>query len=140
METNKTEIAKDQDGLRQTQKRICFLAMTAALVVGAVVFLLFHERAIAKGLILGTCFSVINFSLLAKSIPMTLGRSRSKARLIGLASVLFRYMLLAIPLVVAIRTVSFDFFAVVFGILAVQIVTLADYIIIKPIQRWKVGL
>jgi len=101
--------------------------------VVAVFFLLFHEKAIAKGLLLGTCFSIINFLLLGKSIPMTLGQSRSKARFIGLTSILFRFVILAIPMIVAIKSTSFNFVAVVVGIFSVQVVTLVDYIVIRPI-------
>jgi hypothetical protein len=68
---------------------------------------------------------------------MTLGKSRSKAGLIGLASILSRYMVLAIPMIVAIKSVSFNFVAVVVGIFAVQIVTLVDYILIRPILEGK---
>lgn len=128
----KNEISKQDNGLSQIQRRLCYLAITSALVV-AVFFLLFHEKAIAKGLLLGTCFSIINFLLLGKSIPMTLGQSRSKARFIGLTSILFRFVILAIPMIVAIKSTSFNFVAVVVGIFSVQVVTLVDYIVIRPI-------
>jgi hypothetical protein len=118
------------------QKRISSQAITSALVV-AVVFLIIQEKAIAKGLLLGTCFSIVNFLLLGKSIPMTLGQSRAKARLIGLASVLVRYGVLAIPMVMALKLVSFNFVAVVVGIFAVQIMTLVDYIVVRPILDQK---
>ena len=116
--------------------RLCSWAMSSALVI-AVIFILFHEKAIAKGLLLGTFFSIINFFLLGKSIPMTIGSSRRKAGLIGLASILARYVILAIPMIVAIKSVSFNFFAVVVGIFAVQIVTLVDYILIRPVFDGK---
>ena len=128
----RNEISKQDNGLSQIQRRLCYLAITSALVV-AVFFLLFHEKAIAKGLLLGTCFSIINFLLLGKSIPMTLGQSRSKARFIGLTSILFRFVILAIPMIVAIKSTSFNFVAVVVGIFSVQVVTLVDYIVIRPI-------
>ena len=128
----RNEIGKQDNGLSQIQRRICYFAITSALVV-AVFFLLFHEKAIAKGLLLGTCFSIINFLLLGKSIPMTLGQSRSKARFIGLTSILFRFVILAIPMIVAIKSTSFNFVAVVVGIFSVQVVTLVDYIVIRPI-------
>lgn len=128
----RNEISKQDNGLSQIQRRICYFAITSALVV-AVFFLLFHEKAIAKGLLLGTCFSIINFLLLGKSIPMTLGQSRSKARFIGLTSILFRFVILAIPMIVAIKSTSFNFVAVVVGIFSVQVVTLVDYIVIRPI-------
>jgi len=110
--------------------------MKAALML-AIFFIIIHERAIAKGLILGTCFSIINFVMLGKSIPMTLGRSRARASMVGLASILSRYVVLAIPMIVAIKSVSFNFVAVVVGIFAVQIVTLIDYIIIRPILEGR---
>ena len=132
MENKKKKIGKQDNGLSQIQRRICYFAITSALVV-AVFFLLFHEKAIAKGLLLGTCFSIINFLLLGKSIPMTLGQSRSKARFIGLTSILFRFVILAIPMIVAIKSTSFNFVAVVVGIFSVQVVTLVDYIVIRPI-------
>ncbi|MEJ2724459.1 MAG: ATP synthase subunit I [Deltaproteobacteria bacterium] len=124
-------MAPQPQGVTQVQKQISSWAMLVALIFGAVLFL-FDEKAVAKGLVLGTCFSILNFYLLGKSIPMTLGQTRRTASFIGLGSLLFRYMVLAIPLVVAIKSVSFDFVAAVVGIFAVQIVTLADYIVIKP--------
>jgi len=40
-------------------------------------------------------------------------------------------------MVVAIKSVSFNFVAVVIGIFAIQIVTLVDFIIIRPIWEGK---
>jgi hypothetical protein len=136
METEKNRITMNHNEAGRIQKRICSQAITSALVV-AVIFLFIQEKAIAKGLLLGTCFSIVNFLLLGKSIPMTLGRSRLKARLIGLTSVLVRYGVLAIPMVMALKLVSFNFIAVVVGIFAVQIITLFDYIVVRPILDQK---
>ena len=132
----KRKINRQHSVVKQIQRRVCSWAMSSALVL-AVIFILFHENAIAKGLLLGTLFSVINFLLLGKSIPMTLGQSRSKASLIGLGSILSRFAVLAIPMIVGVKSVSFNFVAVVAGIFAVQIVTLVDYIVIKPILGEK---
>ena len=118
--------------LNQIQRRISFWAFSSALIL-ALVFILLQEKGIAKGLLLGTCFSIINFILLSKSIPMTLLRSRTGAGLVGLASIFLRYVILAIPLVVGVKLPSFNLIAVIVGIFAIQIVTLFDYIIIKPL-------
>lgn len=118
------------------QKRTCSWALGAALVI-AVLLLVFGERALAKGLVLGTCFSILNFLLLGKSIPMLLGHGRGKASVIGLASVLIRFALMAVPLIIAVQSASFHFVAVVVGIFAVQIVTLIDYIVIRPLSVEK---
>jgi len=108
--------------------------MWSALII-AIVFICINENALAKGLLLGALFSITNFALLGQTIPMTLGRSRSRTRFIGLASILVRFSLLTIPLVVAIKSSSFDFVAVVVGIFSIQIVTLVDHIIIRPVLK-----
>ena len=132
MKRETLNIERQSNGVAQLQRRISSWALLSALGIG-VIFFLCHETAVAKGLILGTCFSIMNFLLLGKSIPMTLGLTRRKASVAAFGSVLTRYILLAIPLVVAVKSVSFDFVAVVVGIFSVQIITLIDYIIVKPI-------
>jgi predicted lysophospholipase L1 biosynthesis ABC-type transport system permease subunit len=129
-------MAQEYDEVAREQKRISSRAMVCALFFGALLFLL-GEQAVAKGLVLGTCFSILNFYLLGKSIPMALGRTRRMASFIGLGSLLFRYLVLAIPLVVAIKSASFNFVAAAIGIFAVQMVTLADYVVIKPFLARK---
>jgi hypothetical protein len=105
--------------------------MVCAFFVGALLFL-FDEQAAAKGLVLGTCFSILNFYLLGKSIPMALGRTRRAAGFIGFGALLFRFLVLAIPLVVAVKSPSFNFVAAAIGIFAVQIVTMFSYIVLRP--------
>jgi hypothetical protein len=129
-------MAQEYDEVVREQKRISSRAMVCALILGGLLFLL-GERAVAKGLVLGTCFSILHFYLLGKSIPMALGRTRRTASFIGLGSLLFRYGVLAVPLVVAIQSASFSFVAAAVGIFAVQIVTLADYVVIKPFLARK---
>jgi len=122
--------------LSQIQRKISLWAFSSALIL-ALVFLLIQETAIAKGLLLGTCFSIINFVLLGKSIPMTLMKSRPGASFVGLASILLRYVILAVPMIVGVKSPSFNFVAVIIGIFAIQIVTLFDYILIKPLLDRK---
>ena len=107
--------------------------MFSGFILGGVLFL-FDEKAIAKGLLLGTCFSVINFLLLGRSILLTLGRARPKASAIALTSIFFRYIILAIPMVVAIKSDSFNLIAVIVGIFAVQIVTMFYYTVARPLS------
>ena len=114
----------------KAQKKFGSWAMTSAIII-AFVFLILDEKAIAKGIVLGTLFSIINFVLLGRSIPMVLGQSVAKTRAIGLVSILSRYALLAVPLIVGIKSDAFNFIAVVVGIFAVQIVTMVNYTIIN---------
>lgn len=124
---------KQTDEVSLFQKKICFWAISSTLVL-AVVLSIFQEKTIAKGLVLGAGFSVLNFLLLGRFIPLTLGRSRAKARFVSLASILSRYVLLAIPMILAIKLDALDFAATVVGIFAVQIVTIIDYVIIRPLH------
>jgi hypothetical protein len=128
----KVKTATPHIGVHQTQKRINTLAMFSGLVI-ALFLLCIGQKAVAKGLLLGNLFSIINFFLMGKSIPMTLGRSRHMAGLVGLASILLRFVLLSVPMVVGIKVPSFDFAGVVVGIFWVQIVTLFEYLLIRPI-------
>ena len=136
MKNRAHEIDKQQKELGRMQKRICSGAITSALIL-AVLFVFVHENAIAKGLLLGTFFSIINFVLMGRAIPMTFGQSRAKASVIGLVSILSRYIVLAIPMIMAMKLAAFNFVAVVVGIFAVQIVTLVDYIVIRPVLDGK---
>ena len=116
------------DSIRETQKKYCSRAMLAAIFVG-LVFILTDQSAVGKGLILGTFFSIINFILLGEAIPLKAGKSRGKSFFFSLGSIFFRFALMAIPLIVAIKSVKFNLFAVIGGIFMVQIIILADHIV-----------
>jgi hypothetical protein len=120
--------------LEITPKKICTWSISYATAI-AVICLLFHQTAIAKGLIMGAIFSVINFVLLGQTLPMTLFRSRGKAGMIGFGSIMGRYVLLAIPLIIGVKLPSFNFAAVVIGVFAIQITTLVSYFVIGPLLR-----
>ena len=102
--------------------------MLAAIFVG-LVFILMGQNAIGKGLILGTLFSIVNFVLLGETLPLKAGHSRGKSFFFSLGSILFRFALMAVPLVVAIKSAKFNLFAVIGGIFMVQIIILADHIV-----------
>lgn len=111
----------------QTQKKISFKAITLSAVV--VVFLLFAGQGpIAKGLLLGTCFSILNFILMGLITPSTLGRTRRKASMIAFCSIVSRYALLSVPLILSIKNPSFAFLGVAIGLFAVQIVILFEHV------------
>ena len=132
MKRKKIRMGTTHSELAQLQKRISFLAFSFSLVF-ALIFMFVGRMDVAKGLLLGTCFSIMNFILMGKSLPMILMKSRAGASLVGLGSIFSRYLILAVPLIVAIKSPSFSFVAVVVGIFSVQIVTLCDYVLIKPL-------
>ncbi|MBW2169579.1 MAG: hypothetical protein JRG69_10025 [Deltaproteobacteria bacterium] len=50
---------------------------------------------------------------------------------------LTRYIILAVPLIVAIKSASFNLVASIVGIFSVQIVTLVYYVLIRPVLDRK---
>ena len=113
--------------VRKIQKEYCSQAMILAIGT-ALFFLMLGAKPISKGLILGTLFSIINFTLIAQGLPLQLGQGRAKTFLVCLGSIWVRYALLAIPLVIALKLPMFNFFAAAAGILMVQVVILGHHL------------
>ena len=120
--------------LEITPKKICIWSITYSTAIAVICFLL-QQTAFAKGLVLGAVFSVFNFILLGQTLPMTLFKSRAKAGMIGVSSILGRYVLLAVPLIIGIKLPSFNVVAVVIGVFAIQITTLVSFFLIGPLFR-----
>ena len=111
----------------QIQKKVIQQALWLSIVIGLVVILAGY-KPVGKGLILGALFSVLNFILMARSIGMKLGRSKKQAISISLGSIILRYVLLAIPLITAVKFEQFNLIATVVGIFMIQLVILADHL------------
>jgi asparagine N-glycosylation enzyme membrane subunit Stt3 len=113
--------------LNQTPKKYGSRAMVVA-IIGAFILILAGHKPVGKGLILGTIFSVINFVLIAQTLPLRLSQTRRKTFALSLGSIFFRYTLLAVPLIIAVKFEQFDLPAAIFGIFMIQLVILADYL------------
>jgi hypothetical protein len=113
---------------RDVQKKYCSRALIGALVVGAG-FILAGFPGVGKGLIAGTLSSILNFILIAESLPGRLGQSRTRASLASLGWILLRYGLMAVPLVLALRFSLFHPVAAAAGLFAVQIVILCEHLL-----------
>ena len=100
----------------------------AAIFVG-IVFIFLGHKAQAKGLILGSIFSVLNFVLMGEILPLMVGASRKRSSFISLGSVAVRYGLLAVPLILALKMEQLDFTATVCGLFMVQIMIMGDHLI-----------
>ncbi len=114
--------------IRETQKKYCSIAIAIAIFAG-IVFILLDLKPIGKGLILGTIFSIFNFILMGETLPMRIGISRKRASVFSFLSILFRYGLLAIPLVLSIKFDRFHLAATVCGLFMIQFVILSDSVI-----------
>lgn len=123
--------------LKQTQKKYATRALTLSIIIG-LFFILLGQKSLGKGLVLGTIFSVINFILIGQSIPLRVGQSSGKTFFISLGSIILRYLLLAIPIVVGVKFKQFNLLASILGIFMIQFVILGDYLLkIKPSIRRK---
>jgi hypothetical protein len=113
---------------RELQKRYGSRAMVVAIVVG-LFFIAGGYKPLAKGLVLGSLFSVINFVIIGETLPARLGKGRHKTFLVSLGSILFRYTLMAVPLIVAIKMEQVDLVTTVVGLFMIQVVILADHVL-----------
>jgi len=115
------------EAIRQTQRKFGSRALTTAVVLGLILVLLGHQP-VAKGLVLGTLFSIANFVLIGQILPMLLTATQKKSVLISFGSILFRYLLLSIPLILAMKMTNLNFFATAFGIFMVQIMVMGEHV------------
>ena len=116
------------ESVRQTQKKYGSRAMIIAIIAGFFLILA-GQKTIGKGLILGTVFSVINFVMIGQTLPLRLSQTKRKTFLFSLGSIVFRYTLLAVPLILAIKFEQFDLPAAICGIFMIQLVILFDYLL-----------
>jgi len=125
------------EAVKQVQKKYTSLALTLSIGV-ALLFILMGHKPVGKGLILGTIFSVLNFILMGKSIALNFGRSKAKTVSISMGSIIFRYLLLAIPLIAAVKYEQFNLVAAILGIFMIQLVILAEHVLsFIPAMRKK---
>jgi len=123
------------ENLKQTQKKYAIKTFTLAIVI-ALFFILMGQKPVAKGFIMGTVFSVINFILMGKTITLKFGRSKRKTFSISMGSIILRYLLLAIPLIAALKFEQLNLVATILGIFMIQLVILAEHLL-TLIPSWR---
>ena len=111
--------------VKQFQKKYGTTAMFIAIAL-ALVLIIMGQKEMAKGLVLGTLFSVINFVLMGESLQLRLGRSRRASTMVSFSLILLRFGLMAIPLIVSIRYNQYHIVATIVGLFMVQVVILTD--------------
>ena len=113
--------------VRETERWYGAAALSIAVTVAIVCFLLGFKPA-GKGLILGSLFSIANFTLIGETLPMRIGLSRKKVTVLAFLMILFRYALLAVPIATAIRLDQIQLAAVIAGLFIVQMVIMAEHL------------
>ncbi len=115
------------ESIRATQKKYGSRAMFAAIVI-AMILIVIGEKAAGKGLVLGALFSVINFVLMGQSIYRFAGHSQRTSTFRALFSIAMRYVILAMPLIAAIKFEQLSIVTVIIGLFAIQVMILLDQI------------
>jgi hypothetical protein len=115
------------EAVKQVQKKYITRALILSIIVGFL-FILMGHKPVGKGLVMGAIFSVLNFILMGQSIGLKLGRSKAKTFFISIGSLIFRYLLLAIPLITALKFEQFNLVASILGLFMIQLVILADHL------------
>jgi hypothetical protein len=118
------------EAVRETQKKFGSRAMLTAIALGFVLILM-GFKPMGKGLVLGTCFSILNFVLIGEMLPLRLGRSQRRTFLFSMSSIFVRYTILAIPLIVAFYYEQFHLGGVIAGLFMIQFVILTDTLLNK---------
>jgi hypothetical protein len=115
------------ESIRETQKKYGTRTMAVAIIIG-LLFILTGYKPVGKGLVLGALFSVVNFVLMGETLPFKLGKSGAKTFFITIGSLIFRYAVLAVPLIVAIKLEQFNLLAVIIGVFMVQVTIMGDHL------------
>lgn len=116
------------ESVKATQKKYGSRALWIAIIIG-LGFFLGGLKPVGKGIILGTVFSVVNFILIGKALPLRIGKSKRKTFFLSLGSIFFRYLLMALPIIVAVKFEQFNLVAAIVGLFMIQFVILADHLI-----------
>jgi len=116
------------EAVNKAQKKYSSMEMTISILAG-LIFILIGLKPVGKGLILGTIFSVINFIMIAQTLPLRISRSKKKTFLFSIGSIVFRYAILALPLIVAVKYEQFNLPAAVCGIFMIQLIIMADHLL-----------
>ena len=97
---------------------IAILAWMSFYIVGM--------KTYGSGLLLGTLFSIVNFVAIGETLPLKLGLTKNKTYLFAFLSILIRYGLLALPLILSIKFDRFDTVTTIIGLLMIQILILCE--------------
>ena len=110
--------------IKRLQRRYGGGALTTAAVLGGAVYLAGYP-AVARGLVLGTLFSAVNFLLLGNAVGRNL-TERPRGRVGPLFNRWGRYLLWAVPVILAVKWPSVDLPATIAGVFMVPLLIVLD--------------
>ncbi|SHF41144.1 ATP synthase I chain [Desulfacinum infernum DSM 9756] len=129
----------DLSGYHGYQRRLARGAFTVSVMTGLLAYVAGYGAA-AKGLVLGSLFSVLNFVLMAQILPYQLGvgANRTRATGIALGSLGVRLALMAVPLIVAARSDRFNFWAAAAGLFTIPVAIFVDHAFLQRFSRFRI--
>ncbi len=118
--------------VKKAQKFYCNKAMFYAISI-TFILIIIGQKAIGKGLMLGTLFSVFNFVLMGMLLSRQIEGAKNKwrARYTSFFSIFLRLVILAIPLVISYKfPEDFNIIGAIAGILMIQFTILFNNLVI----------
>ena len=120
------------------QKRYASMVLVVAVVLGgALIFLGFAP--LGKGFILGALFSILNFILMALTLPYRVGHTKGKSSLLALISIVGRFAIMAFPLIFAVKHPQIAVSAVAVGLFMIPLAILGEHLWIRLRHYEEVG-
>lgn len=113
------------EAIKDLQRRYCGQALTAAIVIGLGIYLAGWPAA-TRGLLLGSIFSALNFALLGKTLSQKLAGDHRRGTFFSVALQLGRYLLWAVPVILAVKLPAVDLPATVTGVFMVPVCIILD--------------
>ena len=129
----------DLSSYHRYQRRLARGGFTAVVAVALVMYVAGYG-SLARGVVLGALFSVLNFVLMAQILPYQLGvgRNRGRASLVALGSLGLRLALMAVPLIVSARSDRFNFWATAAGLFTIPVSIFVDHTIVRRLGRFRI--
>ena len=106
------------EGIRHFQRRYCSGALTTAILIGIGGYLA-GWPTVTRGILLGSLFSCFNFALLGQRLHRRLTGTYHPGRLRNLVTQMWRCLLWAVPLVIAVQWPAVDLPSTVVGLFMV---------------------
>lgn len=111
--------------VRELRKKYCPPALFIA-ILAAVILVFADQRDLARGLVLGTLFSIVNFVLMGLSLQRRMQKTRRASTVVSFLLILLRFGVLMVPLLASIYYDRFHVVTTIAGLFMVQAVMLAD--------------
>ncbi|MBI4775929.1 MAG: ATP synthase subunit I [Deltaproteobacteria bacterium] len=102
------------------------LGLCLAVALGS---LFFGRMAFAKGFLLGSLASILNFLLMKRGLQRRLGMNPKRVGVEAFFSIIVRYALLAIPIIIAVKVDRINVVGACIGIFNIQLSILFHFLL-----------